>query len=98
LQFKSPGERAIHMEWSAEPGVGESVPGLTPDVPDRKLGSILTEIQRQLGLCLESRRAPAEIVVVDSAELLIQTDFPSRQGPVISLRLPSGCYDIPTYR
>lgn len=62
------GEYSIHMEWSAEPGVGESVPGLTRDVPDRKLGSIFTEIQGQLGLRLESRRAPAEIVVVDSAE------------------------------
>jgi hypothetical protein len=28
----------------------------------------------------------------------MQTDFPGRQGPVISLRLPSGWHHIPTYR
>ena len=61
------GEYDISMEWSPEPGTGDFLPGTVADLPDRKLGSIFTEIQEQLGLRLESKRAPAEVVVVESA-------------------------------
>jgi uncharacterized protein (TIGR03435 family) len=62
------GEYEIYLEWSPEPGEGASVFGPAADLPDRKLGSIFTVLQEQLGLRLESRRAPAEVVVVESAE------------------------------
>ena len=61
------GEFEIYMEWSPEPGEGASVLGPGADLPDRKLGSIFTALQEQLGLRLESRRAPADIVNIEGA-------------------------------
>ena len=62
------GEYEIHLEWSPELGEGATVLCATADLPDRNLGSIFTAIQEQLGLRLESKRAPADIVVVERAE------------------------------
>ncbi len=57
----------VYLEWKPEPGEGASVLGAAADLPDRDLGSIFTELREKLGLRLESKRAPAQIVVVESA-------------------------------
>jgi uncharacterized protein (TIGR03435 family) len=64
------GEYEIYLEWTAEPGEGAAILGATAgDLPGRELGSIFTELQEKLGLRLESKRAPAQMVVVESAEI-----------------------------
>lgn len=71
------------LEWTPEsgqglgPGFGEpggTVPGKEPPrpggpAPDEPKGpSIFAAIQEQLGLKLESRKAPTEIIVIESIE------------------------------
>jgi uncharacterized protein (TIGR03435 family) len=53
------------LKWTPEPGPGDAADANRPlsDGP-----SIFTAIQEQLGLKLESRRGPAEVLVIDSAE------------------------------
>jgi uncharacterized protein (TIGR03435 family) len=57
-----PGRFDVHLEWSPDSAavVGNSEP---PDAP-----SIFTAIREQLGLKLDSGRAPVEIVVIDRIE------------------------------
>jgi len=62
------GQYQIYLEWTPEPDEGASLGSAAGDLPDRKLGSIFTELQEKLGLRLESKRAPAQIVVVESVE------------------------------
>ncbi len=58
----------LSVQWDDAPVREGGVPGLEVSVPpgsDR--GSIFTALQNQLGLRLESKRAPVEIVVIDHA-------------------------------
>jgi uncharacterized protein (TIGR03435 family) len=64
----------IHLEWMPEPGQGSlfkglpsppSQPGAEGASPERTGPSLFTAIQEQLGLKLESRKAPVDIVVID---------------------------------
>ena len=59
----------IYLQWKPEPGEGAALLGANADLPDRDLGSIFTELREKLGLRLESKRAPAQIVVVERAEM-----------------------------
>lgn len=55
------------LEWTPE--VGQTGPDATPPAAANPGGpSIFTAIQEQLGLKLDSAKAPIEVVVVDSAE------------------------------
>jgi len=63
----------VHVEWTADQSTpGLMAPGLAPPgpaAPDDPNGrSIFTAIQEQLGLKLESARAPVEILVIDRLE------------------------------
>jgi bla regulator protein blaR1 len=54
------------LEWTPE--VGQTGPDATPPAPAPGAPSIFTAVQEQLGLKLDSAKAPIELVVVDSAE------------------------------
>jgi uncharacterized protein (TIGR03435 family) len=71
----------IHLEWTPEPGQGSLFKGLASPPPavegsgnpdrgnsDRSGPSLFSAIQEQLGLKLESRKAPVDIVVIDHIE------------------------------
>jgi uncharacterized protein (TIGR03435 family) len=59
----------LSLQWDDAPVPEGGVPGLdTPAVPGNDRGSIFTAIQDDLGLRLESRRAPVEVIVVDRVE------------------------------
>jgi uncharacterized protein (TIGR03435 family) len=56
------GAYEIDMKWSTDEGA-EAKTGDTPDAP-----TIFTAIQETMGLKLEARKAPIDIIVVDHAE------------------------------
>jgi uncharacterized protein (TIGR03435 family) len=67
----------IHLEWTPEPGQGSlfkgfpsppSQPSAEGANPERTGPSLFTAIQEQLGLKLESRKAPVDIVVIDQIQ------------------------------
>ena len=59
----------LSLEWDDAPLRQGGVPGLeVPAAPGTDRGSIFTAIQDQLGLRLESQRAPVEVIVVDRME------------------------------
>jgi bla regulator protein blaR1 len=67
------GRYDIKIEWTPDPGLGGplgvSPPGgggSPPSDPDKP--SLFTALQEQLGLQLESRRGPVEIIVIDRVE------------------------------
>jgi uncharacterized protein (TIGR03435 family) len=67
------GEYDFTLEWAPEAGQGTAVggppPGTAPDAPAAADGpTIFTAIQEQLGLRLDSQKAPVETVVVDRVE------------------------------
>jgi len=59
------GPYAVHLEWVPDP-LTTPVAGATADAPGGS--SVYTAIQEQLGLRLESRKGPLEVLVVDHAE------------------------------
>ena len=67
------GEYDYALEWTPDPGQGgpESI-GLPPEAPlphvETTGPSIFTAIQEQLGLKLESAKAPVDVLVIDHAE------------------------------
>ena len=59
----------LSLQWDDAPMRQGGVPGLdVPPAPGNDHGSIFTAIQDQLGLRLESQRAPVEVIVVDRIE------------------------------
>jgi uncharacterized protein (TIGR03435 family) len=57
----------IRLEWTPDPNLGRAVNDSEPP-PSGDGPSIFTAIQEQLGLKLESRKGPTEILVIDHAE------------------------------
>ena len=57
----------IRLEWTPDPNLGKASGDAEPR-PGSDGPSIFTAVQEQLGLKLESRRGPAEILVIDRAE------------------------------
>lgn len=55
-----PGQYRFQLTWSPEPAVGEAPAGSAG-------ASVFTALQEQLGLKLEARRGPIEVLVVDAA-------------------------------
>jgi uncharacterized protein (TIGR03435 family) len=62
----------IHLEFTPEgtAGLGQTRPGLNAEPPtaDDARPSIFEALQRQLGLKLESKKAPSEILAIDHVE------------------------------
>ena len=54
----------LDLQWAADPGA----PGAPPSGGPGDGASLFAAIQEQLGLKLEARRAPVEVLVIDSAE------------------------------
>ena len=70
------GEFSFALEWSPVPGEdgGPGSAGLPPGTPEQPSAapdgsSIFTAIEAQLGLRLKSGRGPAQVVVIDSAQM-----------------------------
>lgn len=61
------GEYDYTLKWEPDTLNGASGGGNVPE-PDNDLPSLFTAIQEQLGLKLESRKGPVEIMVIDKAE------------------------------
>jgi uncharacterized protein (TIGR03435 family) len=57
----------IRLEWTPDPNLGKALGDDEPR-PASDGPSIFTAVQEQLGLRLEPRRGPAEILVIDHAE------------------------------
>lgn len=55
------GQWEIHLQWNAGP---RRIDGAQAD----ELGSLFTALQEQLGLRLDARRRPVEVLVIDRAE------------------------------
>jgi uncharacterized protein (TIGR03435 family) len=51
------------LEWTPAPGEPGAAPPVNPDAP-----SIFTAVQEQLGLRLESARAPVDVLVIDGVD------------------------------
>lgn len=68
------GKFDVHLEWAADDAMpGLVAPGLPPDTGAPPAGtdsgpSIFTALQEQLGLKLESSKAPVEVLVIDHVE------------------------------
>jgi len=69
------GKYDFELKWTPDPGqpaampFGPPPPGVElPPPPDPKGPSIFTALQEQLGLRLESQKAPVDILVIDRAE------------------------------
>jgi bla regulator protein blaR1 len=66
------GDFDIELDMSAEFGPPPPPPGV-PDAFDRTSApSIFTTVQEQLGLRLDARRGPVDVMVIDRAERLVQ--------------------------
>ena len=53
------GQFEFKLDWT---------PGDSPATPDASAPTLFTAVQEQLGLKLESRKGPVDVVVVDHAE------------------------------
>jgi uncharacterized protein (TIGR03435 family) len=56
----------FELTFAPEAGRGQPPPGANVPPPDPDAPSIFTALQEQLGLKLESTKAPLEVVVIDS--------------------------------
>jgi uncharacterized protein (TIGR03435 family) len=59
----------LEMKWTPESSPPLTASGAAPDAPPDSLGpSLFTALQEQLGLKLEARKTPVQVLVIDSAE------------------------------
>ncbi len=65
------GKYDIDLKWFPDPSEFPPRPAYLPPTyqPDPNSPSLLTAIQLQLGLKLESQTAPVELLVIDHAEM-----------------------------
>ena len=58
------------IRWTPDPTMGAAPPGADDGLKsDSSAPSLLTALQEQLGLKLESTKEPVDVIVIDSAEL-----------------------------
>ena len=58
------------LRWTPDPTMGAAPPGADDGLKsDSSAPSLLTALQEQLGLKLESTKEPVDVIVIDSAEL-----------------------------
>ena len=58
------------LKWTPDPTMGAMPPGPDSGVESESSApSLLTALQEQLGLKLESTKEPVDVIVIDSAEL-----------------------------
>ena len=68
------GRYDIKLQWTPDPGQnaaplgGAPLPGVDPPPSDPNGPSIFAALQEQLGLRLESQKAPVELIVIDRVE------------------------------
>lgn len=62
------GGYSFTLDWTPETSPGMTTPGPAPEPGANLPPSILVAVQEQLGLKLEARRAPVEMLIVDRAE------------------------------
>ena len=62
------GQFIIHLEYAPDEEFRRRIAGLQGDPGDATAPNIFTAIQEQLGLKLESARAPVDVVVIDRLE------------------------------
>jgi uncharacterized protein (TIGR03435 family) len=64
------GDFAVSVEFVSEPGAGSQLgpPASSTGAPPPDAPSLFTALQEQLGLKLDSRREPTEVLVIDRAE------------------------------
>jgi len=62
-----PGNWDLTLKYAFEPRAGQQLPPGVP-APDPEAPTLFTALQEQLGLKLESTKAPVEVTVVDSIE------------------------------
>jgi bla regulator protein BlaR1 len=58
----------VNLKWTPDSGPASMMGADSKPTPDTSGPSIFTAIQEQLGLKLESRKGPVEVLVIDSAE------------------------------
>jgi uncharacterized protein (TIGR03435 family) len=58
------------IRWTPDPTMGAAPPGADDGLKsDSSAPSLLTALQEQLGLKLESTKEPVDVIVIDSAQL-----------------------------
>src|SRR3984957_7657910 len=62
------GNYYLNLKWTPDTGPASMMGPDSKPTPDTSGPSIFTAIQEQLGLKLESRKGPVEVLVIDSAE------------------------------
>ena len=59
----------INIKWTLEPGPQPAAPGGTPEAAVDVIGpALINALQEQLGLKLEVRKVPVDVMVIDHAE------------------------------
>jgi uncharacterized protein (TIGR03435 family) len=56
------------LKWTADVPPGPLPPGVQLPPPDPSAPSLVTALQEQLGLKLESSKGPVEVLVIDSVQ------------------------------
>jgi uncharacterized protein (TIGR03435 family) len=56
----------VDLHWNFEGTIDPALPGLPP--PDRSAASLFTALEEQLGLKLEARKEPVDVLVIDRVE------------------------------
>jgi uncharacterized protein (TIGR03435 family) len=58
----------LQMVLAAAQKAGANIPAAAANIPQSDGSSLMTALNEQLGLKLESTRAPVDVVVIDSVE------------------------------